>query len=188
MSNPLKGICVLDCTQFLYGSYCSLVLADMGAEVIKVENNGISDFESKVRPQVDAQSIHFNNVNRNEKSISVDLNTTEGKEIFRRLVAVADVLLESNIPGGMDGLGFGYEDCKKINKNLVYASLSEWPGGPCVRSEVALAEVLGGFNAATGILGFLIYSKESGADRRIDLGLECGAFIPLVKVIANVIL
>lgn len=201
MSNKkaLEGLRVLDFTQFLAGPYCGMYFADMGAEVIKIENTKIGDFTRTGYPKKNGVSMYFNNVNRNKKSVTLNLKSPEGKEIFKRLIESADILIENNRPGVMKRLGFDYESAKKINKRIIYASISGFgqtgpyskrPGydiiaqamggamsvtgyadGPATRSGVALGDILGGMNAAIGILAALRYREISGEGQYIDVAL-----------------
>ncbi|MBN2287074.1 MAG: CoA transferase [Tissierellales bacterium] len=199
MRKALEGIRVLDFTQFLAGPYCGMMLADMGAEVIKIENPKIGDFTRTVRPQVNGQSMYFNNVNRNKKSMTIDLKSKEGKEIFAKMIETADVLLENNRPGVMDRLGFGYEQINQLNERIIFASISGfgqygpyrerpgydiiaqamggamsvtgWENGPSTRAGVALGDILGGLNAALGIMAALRYRELSGKGQQIDVSL-----------------
>ncbi len=123
----LKGIRVLDFTDFLAGPYCGMYLADMGADVIKVENlRSGGNFVRNAKPleKKTGRSMYFQNLNRNKRGVAVDLKSESGKEIFSKLVKSADVLLENNRPGVMDKLGFGWETCHSLNPKLVYASIS----------------------------------------------------------------
>ena len=123
----LSGIRVLDFTQFLAGPYCCQYLADMGAEVIKVENlRQKGDFVRNAQPKekVGGFSMYFGNLNRNKKGVALDLKTDEGKQLFAELIKSADVLMENMRPGVMAKLGFSYEECKKLNPGLIYASVS----------------------------------------------------------------
>lgn len=198
----LEGIRVLDFTQFLAGPYCSMFLADMGAEVIKVENlKGNGDFVRTARPKESKtnRSMYFGNLNRNKKSVCLDLKTTEGKELFTELVKSADVLVENNRPGVMAKLGFGYEDCKKLNPSLIFASISGfgqygpytkrpgydliaqamggsmsitgWPGNEPTRAGMAIGDLFAGLNACIGILASLYKRKETNLGQSIDVAL-----------------
>lgn len=198
----LEGIRVLDFTQFLAGPYCAMFLADMGAEVIKVENlKGNGDFVRTARPKEKAtnRSMYFGNLNRNKKSVCLDLKTNEGKELFAELVKSADVLLENNRPGVMTRLGFGYEDCKILNPRLIYASISGfgqygpyterpgydliaqamggsmsitgWPGSEPTRAGMAIGDLFAGLNACIGILASLYKRKETNLGQSIDVAL-----------------
>lgn len=198
----LAGIRVLDMTQFLAGPYCGLTLADMGAEVIKIENPSGGDFVRIAVPQINGVSMYFENMNRGKKSITVNLKTKEGKEIFAKLIAKADVLIENNRPGVMERLGFSYEQAKKINRGIVYCSISGFgqtgpysqePGYDLIgqamsgamsltgmkgmiplKYGVPIGDVLGGMNGAIGILAALCYRKETGEGQHIDTSLVDG--------------
>lgn len=195
----LAGIRVLDMTQFLAGPYCGLTLADMGAEVIKIENPSMGDFVRTARPQINDTSIYYENMNRGKKSITINLKTKEGKEIFTKLIAKADVLIENNRPGVMERLGFSYEQTQAINDRLIYCSISGFgqngpysqrpgydligqamagamsitgmPGQAALKSGIPLADVMGGMNGAIGILGALNYRNQTGKGQHVDIAL-----------------
>lgn len=123
----LRGIRVLDFTDFLAGPYCGMYFADMGADVIKVENlRSGGNFVRNARPleKNTGRSMYFQNLNRNKRGVAVDLKTEDGKKLFAELVKSADVLIENNRPGVMEKLGFGWEACHELNPRLVYASIS----------------------------------------------------------------
>lgn len=128
MSNGvLAGIRVLDFTQFLSGPYCGMFLADMGADVIKVENLVTKgEFVRNARPKEKktGRSMYFQNLNRNKRGVSLNLKTEEGKKIFAELVKTADVLIENMKPGVIGKLGFSYEACKALNPRIIFASIS----------------------------------------------------------------
>lgn len=126
MSNKiavLEGIRVLDFTKAIAGPLCGAYLADMGAEVIKIEPVG-GDPSRASGPKVGQFGGYFTNCNRGKKSLTINMKSEEGKEAFAKLIKTADVLLENNRPGVMDRLGFGVEDCKKLNPGLIYCSSS----------------------------------------------------------------
>ena len=121
----LEGLKVVDCSQILAGPFCSMNLADMGAKVIKVEKpNGGDDTRSWGPPFKNNQSIGFMNLNRNKESIVINFKDPEGIKIMKKLVNQADVLIENYRTGTMERLGLGYEDLKKVNKTLIYCSIS----------------------------------------------------------------
>ena len=121
----LEGLKVVDCSQILAGPFCSMNLADMGANVIKVEKpNGGDDTRSWGPPFKNNQSIGFMNLNRNKESIVINFKDPEGIKIMKKLVNQADVLIENYRTGTMERLGLGYEDLKKVNKTLIYCSIS----------------------------------------------------------------
>src|SRR5512145_818410 len=117
MAGAFAGVRMLDLSRLLPGPYCSLLFADLGAEVIKVEEPGRGDYARHTRPFWGASEIgaYFLLLNRNKKSVSIDLKTEAGKAIFRRLASTADVLLESFRPGVMDRLGLGWETLRREN-------------------------------------------------------------------------
>ncbi|MBE0617478.1 MAG: CoA transferase, partial [Proteobacteria bacterium] len=121
---PLSGLQVLDLTRVLAGPYCTMVLADLGAEVIKVEVPGIGDDARHFGPFVGTESAYFMSLNRNKKSITLNLKAERGKELFRALVGSFDVLVENSRPGTMDKLGLGYESLAEAHPRLVYAAAS----------------------------------------------------------------
>ncbi len=198
----LEGIRVLDMTQFLAGPYCGLTLADMGAEVVKIENPRGGDFVRIAVPQVNGVSMYFENMNRGKKSITVNVKTKEGKEIFTKLLADADVLIENNRPGVMERLGFSYEQAKKINRGIIYCSISGFgqtgpysqePGYDLIgqamsgamsitgmkgqiplKYGVPIGDVLGGMNGVIGILAALNYRNQTGEGQHIDTALVDG--------------
>jgi crotonobetainyl-CoA:carnitine CoA-transferase CaiB-like acyl-CoA transferase len=201
-NRALSGIKVLDMTQFLAGPYCGLILADMGADVIKVENPQGGDFVRAAVPQVNGISMYFENMNRGKKSVTLNLKTEEGKEIFTKLLAEADVLIENNRPGVMKRLGFSYEQASKINRKIIYCSISGFgqtgpysqePGYDLIgqamsgamsitgmkgmiplKFGVPIGDVLAGMNGAIGILAALNYRRESGKGQYIDTSLVDG--------------
>ena len=198
----LSGVRVLDFTQFLAGPYCCQYLADMGAEVIKVENlRQKGDFVRNAQPKekVGGFSMYFGNLNRNKKGVALDLKTDEGKQLFAELIKSADVLMENMRPGVMAKLGFSYEECKKLNPGLIYASVSGfgqygpnsykpgydliaqaqggsmsitgWPGMEPTRAGMAIGDLMAGMNACIGILASLYKRKETGKGQQIDVAL-----------------
>lgn len=125
MNGALKGIKVLDLTQFLAGPYCTMLLADMGAEVVKIERPVHGEDNRKMGEVfLNGMSALFIGINRNKKSLSIDLKAQRGKALFRSLVREADVLVENFRPGTMEGLGLGYDDLKALNPRLIYAKIS----------------------------------------------------------------
>ncbi len=129
MSLPLEGIRVLDLSRLLPGGFCSLLLADLGAEVLKVEDTGMGDYIRWSPPYIEgaedsAKSALFLALNRNKRSIRIDLKHEGGREVLLRLVAEHDVVLESFRPGVLDRLGVGYERMREVNPGIVYCAIS----------------------------------------------------------------
>lgn len=121
---PLENIRVLDLTRLLPGPYCSQFLADFGAEVIKIEEPHVGDYARWTTPQVNGYSALFASLNRNKKSITLDLKSKTDREKFLTLVESSDVLIESFRPGVMERLGIGYDTLKKINPKLIYCAIT----------------------------------------------------------------
>ena len=124
MQQALEGLRVLDLSRMLPGPYCSMMLADLGAEVIKVEEPKIGDPTRHSPPTIDGQSAPFAQVNRNKKSIAIDLKQAEGRDIFLKLASTADVILEQFRPGVVERLGVGYAAAAKLNPRIIYCSLT----------------------------------------------------------------
>jgi alpha-methylacyl-CoA racemase len=124
MQQALQGIRVLDLSRMLPGPYCSMMLADLGAEVIKVEEPKIGDPTRHSPPIIDGHSVPFAQVNRNKKSIAIDLKQAEGRDIFLKLASTADVVLEQFRPGVVERLGVGYAAVAELNPRIVYCSLT----------------------------------------------------------------
>src|SRR5215212_7583000 len=121
---PLQGIRILDFSRILAGPYCTMVLADMGAEVIKIERPGTGDETRAWGPFVGGESAYFLCVNRNKKSVTVDLSKPDGQTIIRDLATAADVLVENFRPGTMEKLGLGCDDLRAISPRLIYCAIS----------------------------------------------------------------
>src|SRR5699024_8007893 len=114
----------IDLSQIMAGPYCTMVLGDLGAEVIKVEKPGGGDDTRQSQPHVNGESVSFLQLNRNKKSIVIDLKTEEGKDIFYKLIETADIVLENFRPGVTKKLEINYSELKEINKKIVYCSIS----------------------------------------------------------------
>ena len=195
----LSGIRVLDLTRVLAGPFCTMFFGDMGAEVIKVEEPEKGDDTRGYPPFVNGFSAYFGNMNRNKKSITLDLKNEEARSIFLAMVKEADVVIENYKPGTMDKLGIGYETLNKINPRLIFASISGfgqygpyrerpgydiigqamgglmsvsgWPESPPTRSGTAMGDVLGGLNCCIGILAALKSRDQTGVGQSVDVSL-----------------
>lgn len=196
---PLKGIKVLDLSRLLPGGFCSMILGDFGAEVIKVEQPGRGDYVRWTPPFLDGQSAYFLSINRNKKSIVLDLKNPKGTEVFLRLVRTADVVIESFRPGVVDRLGIGYQQIAKVNPRIIYCSISAFgqsgpfrnqeghdlnclaiagllsitgiKGGPLIIPGVQLSDYAGGMMAVTAILLGLIERQVSGQGQYCDISM-----------------
>lgn len=124
MEGILKGIRVLDLGRFISAPFCGMLLADMGAEVIKIERVGAGEDGRRLGPYKDGISVYVTAFNRNKKGITLNFRSEEGKAIFRDLVAQSDVIIENFRPGTMGKMGFDYETCKSINPRIIMASIS----------------------------------------------------------------
>ena len=135
MPSALKGLKVVDLTQHLAGPFCTMLLADMGAEVFKIEPKwGDASRTSPQYPIVKGQSSYFMHVNRNKKSIVLDLKSEKGIHVLKELIKISDVVVENFRPGVMDRLGIEYESLKKVNPRIIYASISGFgQDGPYVK-------------------------------------------------------
>jgi len=202
MSGPLEGITILDLTWVLSGPYASMVLCDLGAEVIKLERPPRGDVARTTLPLINGESGYFFSINRGKKSISIDLNRPEGKELFLRLIDRVDVVMENFTPGTMDRLGLGYEALRQRNPRIVYAATSGFgqtgpdrlrpaldivvqgmggvmsitghPGGPPARPGLSLGDIAGGLFTAIGVLAALRERDRSGEGQLVDVSmLDC---------------
>jgi len=128
MQRPLSGIRVIGMEQYMAGPYCTMLLADAGAEVIKIERPGQGDPRRAIPPFVEKDGLKkaggFMAYNRNKKSLALNLRHPQGQEVYRQLAVKSDVVLENLRPGAMEKLGLGYEDLRKVNPRLIYAALS----------------------------------------------------------------
>ncbi len=152
---PLAGMRVLDISQNVAGPYCTMHLADLGAEVVKVEPPGSGDnARSFGPPYVDGTGVGFHTLNRNKTSVAVDLKQPEGKDIVRRLLHDSDVLVQSSRPGALARLGFGYADCAALRPALVYCSISGFGRSSPYESRAGLDLVAQGMSGIMSVTGF----------------------------------
>jgi formyl-CoA transferase len=194
----LERIRVLDVTQFMAGPFCSTILADLGADVIKIEPPS-GDSTRQMVGAAGTESPSFNAVNRGKRSVIVNLKTTAGQELFKRLARSSDILIENYRPGVMQGLGLGYDVLSAINPRLIYASISGYgqtgpnrtkggfdliaqgvsgimsvtgePGRPPVKAGIPLTDLGAALFAATGILAALHHRTVSDVGQYIDTSL-----------------
>jgi CoA:oxalate CoA-transferase len=201
-AGPLTDITVLDLTWVLAGPYASMILADMGADVIKVERPPYGDVGRTTGPYVDHESAYFFSVNRGKRSLCLDLRAAEGRDVFLRLVERADVVMENFTPGTMARLGLGYETLRERNPALIYSATSGFgqtgpdrerpaldiivqgmggimsvtgePGGPPVRPGISQGDITAGLFTAVGILSALHERERTGDGQMLDVSmLDC---------------
>lgn len=132
----LEGVVVADFSRVLAGPYATMMLADFGAEVIKIERPGTGDDTRQWGPPYDSTGVatYFNSVNRNKRSVALDLGSTEGREQARELIRRADIVVENFRPGTMEKLGLGYDDVRAIRPDVIYCSITDSAtaaGPPC---------------------------------------------------------
>jgi crotonobetainyl-CoA:carnitine CoA-transferase CaiB-like acyl-CoA transferase len=156
MALPLDGVTVLDLTTVMAGPYCSMVLGDMGANIIKVENFPEGDGSRRFDPKVNGESYCFAVLNRNKRSLALNLKDPRGKEIFLKLAAKADIITENFRPGVVKKLGVDYDVVSRMNPGIIYASMSGFgQTGPYGRK--------GGFDiVAQGMSGIMMMTGEAG--------------------------
>ena len=202
MAGPLKGIRVLDLTRILAGPYATMILRDLGAEVIKIEQPGVGDEARDFGPFKNDFSLYFMSVNRGKKSITLNLKSPRGKELFLELVKGSDILVENFRPGTMEKLGLDYESLKTHHPSLLYAACSGFgqtgpyatrgaydmiiqgmggiisitgePDRPPVRVGTSIGDITSALFTAIGILSALRHRDQTGEGQLIDVGmLDC---------------
>ena len=138
MEKALSNITVLDLTRVLAGPYCTMMLADYGANVIKIEMPGKGDDTRAMGPKKNDYSMYYAYVNRGKKGITLNLKSEEGKKLFLEMVKKADVVVENYRPGVMDKLGVGYDVLKEVNDQIIYAAVS---GFGCYGPKLSLIHI-----------------------------------------------
>lgn len=156
MRKALEGIKILDFTKVYSGPYCTMLMADMGAEVIKVETIGKGDETRAFAPIKDGVSAYYNYLNRNKKSITLDLKSEEGRKVALDLAKWADIIVENFAAGVIGKLGLGYEDVVKVNPEIIYASISGFGQYGPYKDKLtydAIAQAMGGLTSLSGLPG-----------------------------------
>jgi len=210
---PLEGVRILDLSRLLPGPFCTLLLADLGAEVIKVEDLEGGDYIRAMAPFIGGQSAYFLALNPGKKSISLNLKAPAGRELFLKLAGRAGVIVESFRPGTVDRLGIGYSAVKPLNPRIIYCSISGFgQDGPdrdraghdldfiarsgllglCGRPEavpsippVQIADLSSAMYAAAGILAYLREAERTGEGRALDIGMLDSAMSWMVMPVAE---
>jgi crotonobetainyl-CoA:carnitine CoA-transferase CaiB-like acyl-CoA transferase len=208
MTGPLHGVLVADFSRILAGPYATMLMADMGAEVIKVEGPKGDDTRTWMPPVRDGVSTYYLGINRGKRSIALDLRDDADAEAARELARRADVLIENFKPGGLDRFGLGYDDVRKTNPGVVYTSITGFgtgagrdvpgydlmvqaisglmsltgdPDGPPYRAGISVFDVMAGNHAVIGILAALRHRDATGEGQRVDVNLLSSALTGLVN-------
>lgn len=214
MAKALEGVRVLDFTQYLSGPHCTSVLSELGAEIVKIEMPGKGEPERQAMPKTPKkESYQFLSYNRGKKSVTLNLKSPRGVEIAKKLAAKVDILVENFAPGGMDRLGLNYEEIRKINPGIIYASISGfgqtgprrndvsydvvaqamgglmsvtgYPGGEPLKAGISLGDYMGGYNGAIAILAALYHRKVTGEGQSIDISMQDGIWAMVFPDRAN---
>jgi len=213
MPLPLEGIRVLDVSRVLAGPFCSMLLGDMGADVVKVERVGRGDDSRSVGETIAGESTYFMVMNRNKRGVTLDFRDPEGLELLKRLASHADVLVENFRAGTMEAMGLGWETLHELNPRLIVASISGFgqsgpyadyaafdmiiqamsgmmdmtgePDRPPVTTGTFLVDYATGLYTAFGILGALRARDQTGRGQRLDMALLDTAFSFLVTAIPD---
>ncbi len=202
MSLSLEGLKILDLTRVLAGPYCTMVLGDLGADVIKIEQPGKGDDSRQFGPYVNGESAYFMSINRNKRSMTLNLKKPEAKELFFELIKEVDVVVENYRPGTMEKLGLGYDVLKEVNPKIIYAassgfghtgpyskrpaydgvvqamggimSITGQKGGKPTRVGPSMGDITAGLFTAIGILAAVNYRNETGEGQKVDVSmLDC---------------
>jgi CoA:oxalate CoA-transferase len=199
MKSPLDGVVVADLTHVLAGPFCSTILGDLGARVIKIERPGIGDDTRAFPPIVEGKSGYFAGLNHGKESIALDLKAPADREIFERIVARSDVILENYRPGVMDRLGYGWDALHALYPRLIYGSVSGYgqtgpdslkpaydmvvqarggvmsitgeAGRDPVRVGASIGDIVAGLYLANGVLGALYTREKTGEGQMIDIAM-----------------
>jgi len=202
MNTLLNGVKVLDLTRVLAGPFTTMILADLGAEIIKVERPVTGDDSRSFGPYVNGESGYFMSINRNKKSITLNLKSEEGKSLFKDLIKDFDVIIENFRPGTMDKLGLGYDTLKELNPGIIYAAVSGFgrtgpysrrpaydiviqalgglmsitgqEGGSHTRVGASIGDITAGLYGCIGVLGALVNRSTTGNGCLVDVAmLDC---------------
>lgn len=202
MPKPLEGVRVLDLTRVLAGPFCTMMLLDLGAEVVKVEVPGVGDDSRAFGPFKNGQSLYFLNINRGKQSVALDLKSAEGKALLLELAKKSDVIVENFRPGTMEKLGLGWETLKAANPRLIYAavsgfghtgpdsgrpaydilvqamggvmSITGWPDSPPTRVGLSMGDITAAIFGSSGVLAALYQRERTGLGQKVDVAmLDC---------------
>jgi len=213
-AGALEGLRIADLSHVLAAPTASMILADLGAEVIHIEPP-FGDDARQFGPFIQGQSAYFISINRNKKSLVIDLKQDQGKTILRNLIGLCDVVLENFKPGTMKNLGFSYENCREINPKIIYASISGFghdtppeyankpaydmiaqaysgvmsicgpEGGPPVRVGTSIGDIIAGHQCAISILAAIRHRDRTGEGQRIDQSMVDGLLYVLENALVR---
>src|SRR5665213_524058 len=202
VKGPLSGVSVVDLSRILAGPYCTMLMAEMGARIIKVEPPGQGDDARAYGPFIKGVSRYFASIDRGKESIVLDLKKDEDKRIFEKLLEIADVVVENFRPGTMEKLGYGWEDLHPRYPRLIYAaasgfghtgpysrhpaydmvvqglggvmSITGYPGEPPARVGMSIGDIGAGLYTTIAVNAALFHRERSGEATKIDIGmLDC---------------
>jgi CoA:oxalate CoA-transferase len=210
-SGPFAGLLVIDLTRVLAGPFCTMMLAELGARIIKVENPDGGDDSREFSPFYHDQSAYYQSLNRGKESIALDLKNDADRTVLREMVRRGDILVENFRPGTLERLGFGYDRLKEINPRLIYAAVSgfghtgPWskkpaydmivqamgglmsvtgqPGGPPVKAGTSIGDITGGMFLLVGIASALYHRERTGQGMMVDVAMLDGQLAILESAI-----
>ena len=212
--SALDGVKVLDLTRVLAGPFCTMILGDLGADVLKIERPKVGDDTRAWGPPfVGGQSCYFLSINRNKRSVCIDIKSPKGKKLIMQLAAQSDILVENYLPGKLNEMGIGYEDIKAVNPKIIYCSITGYghsgpysirpgydiiaasvgglihvtgpeDGDPC-KTGVALTDLTTGLYAHGAIMAALFQRERNGTGQHIDVNLLSSQVSCLVNLGAN---
>ncbi len=199
---PYTGLLVIDLTRVLAGPFCTMMLVELGARVIKVENPNGGDDARHFDPMVDGRSAYFQSLNRGKESIALDLKNPDDRAVFLEMVRRGDILVENFRPGTLDRLGLGYDQLRTLNPRLIYAavsgfghtgpwspkpaydmivqalgglmSITGFPGGPPTKAGTSIGDITGGLFALAGIGSALYHRERTGTGLKVDVSMLDG--------------
>ncbi len=205
---PLDGLLIADFSRVLAGPYCTMLLGDLGATVIKVESPAGDDTRTWMPPERDGVPTYYLAINRNKRSITLDFNDSDDLQLAHELAARADIFIENFKPGGLKRFGLDYDSVKKQNDGIIYASISGFgtaggaslpgydlivqamsglmsltgdPDGPAYRSGISVFDVMAGLHATIGILAALNHRNHTGEGQHVEINLFASALSGMVN-------
>src|SRR5581483_9280455 len=202
MTGPLAGVLVVDLTRVLAGPYCTMMLAELGARVIKIENPHGGDDSRTYEPFFEGRSAYFASLNRGKESIALNLKEPADVAVFLQMIKRGDIVVENYRPGTLEKLGLGYEDLRKVNPRLIYAAISGFghtgpfsgkpaydmivqamggllsvtgqPDSPPTKAGTSVGDITGGLFALAGITSALYHRAQTGQGMKVDVSMLDG--------------